>query len=345
MTAIETFCKELKNKYTPKKISHKEPVSCWSEPDRFNDQIIKAFVIILRTRGCSWSASSGCTMCGYFNDSSLKEISDEDLIAQYHSAMKKYNDEPVVKIFNSGSFFDEDEVSTTVRDTIFKDLSSKTQKIAVESRPEYITKSSLNAVSDFFSETLLEIGIGLETADDAIRNESINKGFTFADYKQSAKLLHSYHHLIKTYVLQKPPFLTEKDSIDDCVSTIKKVKDITDTISINPTNIQKFTLVEYLWRRKQYRPPWLWSVIDVITKASAITSKRLQCDIVAGGKMRGPHNCFTCDKKELHAIQSFSLSQDVHLFDEVSCDCRDNWLDQLEIEPLSFGSIIDIPTS
>ena len=344
MTAIEAFCKQLKNRYTPKKTSYTEPVSCWSEPDRFNDEIIKAFVIILRTKGCLWSAKSGCTMCGYFNDSSLKTISDEHLIQQYKNAMKKYNNEPVVKIFNSGSFFDRDEVSPVVRDTIFDDLTNKTQKIAVESRPEFIKQSTLEEIQDFFTDTLLEVGIGLETADNTIRRESVNKGFSFQDYKLSTDLLHSYNHLIKTYVLLKPPFLTEKESIDDCVHTIKKVKDITDTISLNPTNIQKYTLVEYLWRHKQYRTPWLWSIIDVITKASAFTDKRIQCDIVAGGKIRGPHNCFTCDKTVLQAIQSFSLTQDISSFDDITCNCKNNWSDQLEIEPLSFGSIIDIPT-
>jgi archaeosine synthase beta-subunit len=344
MTALETFCKQLKQGYTPKKYSYSKPVSAWSEPDRFNDAIIKAFVIILRTKGCSWSAESGCTMCGYFNDSALSMVSDKELIDQYQHAMKNYNQEPVVKIFTSGSFFDVDEISKQVRAHIFQDLSNKVEKIAVESRPEYVTPQVLDDTKELLHDALLEVGIGLETANDKIRKEAVNKGFLFEDYKKASMHLKTYNHLIKTYVLVKPPFLTEPEAIDDAVNTIDAIKDITDTVSINPTNIQKNTLVEYLWRRKQYRPPWLWSVIDIIQKASALSSKRLQCDISGGGKFRGPHNCFKCDTSVLKAINAFSLHQDPLIFNKITCDCKKNWQDQLDLEPLSFGSLIDMPT-
>ena len=56
--------------------------------------------------------------------------------------------------------------------------------------------------------------------------------------------------------------------------------------------------MEYLWRRKQYRPPWLWSIIDILRHGKKILEDmRIQCDIVGGGNIRGPHNCNNCNKK------------------------------------------------
>ena len=49
-------------------------------------------------------------MGGYFNDSIWKDVSDKDILAQFDNAMTKYNDEKFVKIFTSGSFFDDKEI-------------------------------------------------------------------------------------------------------------------------------------------------------------------------------------------------------------------------------------------
>ncbi|PNX45885.1 MAG: radical SAM protein, partial [Thermoplasmata archaeon M9B1D] len=69
MKELSEFCKELKKDFTPRIKDTKEPVSFWSEKDILNKKVVDAFVIILRTRGCSWALKSGCSMCGYFNDS------------------------------------------------------------------------------------------------------------------------------------------------------------------------------------------------------------------------------------------------------------------------------------
>ncbi|OYT29607.1 TIGR01210 family radical SAM protein [Thermoplasmatales archaeon ex4572_165] len=342
MNTIASLCEELKQKRKPRVGRLDKPVAFWSEPDRFNDEIINAFVIILKTKGCSWASESGCSMCGYFNDSAFVDISDDDLLSQFNTAMQSYRDEPVVKIFTSGSFFDTNEISKNVRDKIFTDLSDKTKKTAVESRPEYIKKEILDELAVSLSTMLLEVGIGLESSNDDIREKHVNKGFTFQEYKDSSKLLKSYNHLIKTYVLVKPPFLSEQQAIKDCINTIEQVKDITDTISLNPTNVQKGTLVQYLWNRRYYRPPWLWSVIEILRQGSSITKKRLQCDVAGGGSIRGAHNCKNCDKLALNTIRHFSLSQNPNDLDNIECSCKKQWEDQLSLEQISFGSLIDM---
>jgi len=342
MNEISEFCHDLKAQMKPRKGRLDRPVAFWSEPDRYQDEIIDAFVIILKTKGCSWAQESGCTMCGYFNDSALTNISDDDLLTQFHTAMEKYNNEPVVKIFTSGSFFDKNEITEIIQEKILQKLSKTTKKIAVESRPEYITNKDLERCDTNLSESSLEVGVGLESAHDDIRNFNVNKGFNFQDYQTAAHILHDHHHFLKTYVLVKPPFLSEKQAIHDAIETIRATADITDTISLNPTNVQKGTLVEYLWKRHYYRPPWLWSIIEILKKGSKKTKKRIQCDVVGGGSRRGPHNCRKCDKPTLKNIRNFSLTQDLSYLSFSECECKQQWQDQLNLEPLSFGSFIDI---
>jgi len=342
MNELSTFCRNLKKDFTPKIRDPTKPVRCWSEKDVLDGKIVDAYVIIFRTRGCSWALKSGCSMCGYFNDSMWKKISDKDLLKQFDVAMQGYNGEKLVKIFTSGSFLDGHEIPQSIQKNILIKLFETAGKVSVESRPEYVTDKKLSEIEKIVGTKTFEVGIGLETANDYVREHSINKGFSFNNYKKAAEALKKHKFKCKTYVLIKPPFLTEKESIEDCKNTVEAIKPYADTISFNPANVQRNTVVEHLWKRRQFRPAWLWSIVEILKQSKQITDARVKCDIAGGGNIRGAHNCKTCDHKILDAIADFSLSQDTKVFNDLDCGCKQNWLDQLDIEDLGFGSLVNI---
>lgn len=341
MNELIQFCKTFKKDFTPKIRDPTKPVRSWSEKDILDGKIVDAYVIIFRTRGCSWALKSGCTMCGYFNDSMWEKVSEGDLLKQFEAVMKNYSGEKIVKIFTSGSFLDDNEITPKVRKKIFNTLVEKTDKISVESRSEYVKDEKLSDIHDITQSKKFEVGIGLETSNDFLREHAINKGFTFDDFKKAAKLLKKHKFKLKTYVLVKPPFITEKESLEDSIRTVKDIQSYTDTISFNPTNVQRHTVVDFLWKRNQYRPPWLWSVVEILKQSKNLTDALIKCDVAGGGSRRGAHNCPACDHKILDAIAKFSLSQDTNVFEDLDCTCKQSWLDQLDIEDLSFGSIVD----
>jgi len=341
MNEIATFCQSLKKDFTPHTQDPRQPVRCWSEKDVLNGKIVNAYVIILRTRGCSWALTSGCTMCGYFNDSMFIDVSEKDLRSQFEKAMQNYKDEKIVKLFTSGSYLDPYEISISMQNEILSILTERAEKISVESRPEYVTEKRLIAIQKIVASKEFEIGIGLETSNALVREKTINKGFTFHEYKKATRLLKKHKMNVKTYVIIKPPFLTEKESLDDCIQTTKDIALYTDLVSLNPTNVQRHTVVEYLWKRNQYRPPWLWSIVEFLQQSKNITDAFVKCDVVGGGSMRGAHNCGSCDNTVLNAIEEFSLTQKQNVFHGLTCDCKEKWRDQLDLENLSFGSLVD----
>ena len=142
---------------------------------------------------------------------------------------------------------------------------------------------------------------------------------------------------MKVYILIKPPFLTEKDAIHDAIGSAEKVKHVANTISFNPVAIHSKTIVEHLWRRGLYSPPWLWSVVGILENTSFFYNGLIKCDVVAGGKTRGSHNCGSCDKNFLHAIKNFSLIQNADIFKNLKCKCKENWTDLLEMEEFMKG--------
>src|SRR5512137_2120484 len=108
---LVNFIKELKTDFKQRKTDTTIPVSCWSEKDILGNKVVDAFVIIFKTRGCSWALESGCSMCGYFYDSIWSDVSNKELLQQFKFALKRYKGEKFVKIFTSGSFLDDKEIN------------------------------------------------------------------------------------------------------------------------------------------------------------------------------------------------------------------------------------------
>jgi len=166
--------------------------------------------------------------------------------------------------------------------------------------------------------------MGLETTNDFIREKCIDKGFSYADFLRAAEVAHAASAGVKAYLLMKPPFLTEREARDDMVRSIKDVSSVADSISMNLCTVQSRTEVERLWRQHAYRPPYLWTVLDVLISSPV----HVLCDPVGGGQVRGPHNCGNCDRSIVKGIGDYSLTGDTGLLRalaETDCACKEEW--------------------
>ncbi len=222
------------------------PVSVWKELDRLRGFPEKTVVCIFRTTGCAWYRFSACSMCGYFNDTS-DNIIDENLFKQVDELYNSLGDARVVKIFTSGSFLDPREVSPSVRNYFFEKMKGKVDKILVESRTEYIRKDILEDIKRH--NIPVRIAIGLESANDYIMKYSINKGSTLKKYLDAARLIKEEGFELRTYLLFKPPFISELSAIADVENSVKISAQYSNDISINPMNIQKIHLLKNYGRR------------------------------------------------------------------------------------------------
>ena len=91
------------------------------------------------------------------------------------------------------------------------------------------------------------------------------------------------------------------------------------------------TYVERLWKRGEFRSPWIWSLIEVFRQLSGTVHSRLMSSPSGGGAARGVHNCGECDRRALDAVERFSFTQDPADL-EVECGCRSQWRAYLESE-------------
>ncbi|MFO8133436.1 MAG: archaeosine biosynthesis radical SAM protein RaSEA [Thermoplasmatota archaeon] len=326
MEALEQFCRSLKR---PAKGRRSSKPRMWTEKDVLHDEVVDAFVCIMQTSGCRWSHRSGCTMCGYYA-ASIPGMGEKQLRGQLEMAAERYRGEPVVKIFTSGSFLDGREVPLEVQRRVLQTFFARADKVVVETRPSYV--SGLDDVADVVPPgKSLSVAMGLESANDRVLEYAVNKGFTFADWERAAEHVRGAGFEVKTYVLLKPPFLTEEEGIRDAVATVDAAAGLSHAMSLNPVAVHGNTLVEYLWKRNLYHPPWLWSVAAALEQMSQRFSGQLTCDVVAGGKQRGAHNCGDCDAAVLQAIEQFTLQGKRDAFEGVGCNCREEWLDSRQM--------------
>ncbi|WP_158055533.1 archaeosine biosynthesis radical SAM protein RaSEA [Halorussus halophilus] len=309
-----------------------EPTRVWIDEDRTPGGVYQSLTIILNTGGCRWARAGGCTMCGYVAESvEGGSVSHEALMDQIDACLEHEQEQieegeadgksGLVKMYTSGSFLDEREIGAESRQAIAETFSDR-ERVVVESLPDFVEAEK---IEDFTQHDLdTDVAIGLETANDRVRHDCVNKYFDFEDYIEASEHAEEAGAGIKAYLLMKPPFLSEQEAIEDMKYSVRKCAEYAHTVSMNPTNVQRYTMVDQLYFRDGYRPPWLWSVAEVL-EDTADADAIVVSDPVGHGSDRGPHNCGECDDLVQKAIKDFDLRQDPSVFSEVNCECEKTW--------------------
>ncbi len=335
MDAHNTVMREIRS-LKEKHYDPHEPTRVWIDEDNTPDGVYQSLTIILNTGGCRWARAGGCTMCGYVAESveggtvEHEALMDQIQVCLDHEAREA--DEPggLIKIYTSGSFLDEREVPAETRKAIAETFGDR-DRIVLESLPDFVDHEKL---TDFTEQGLaVDVAVGLETATDRVRHDCVNKYFDFSDFEAACAVAKDAGAGVKAYLLMKPPFLSEREARDDMIESVRRCATVEGchTVSMNPCNVQRYTMVNELFREGGYRPPWLWSVADVLEQTADVDAIVIS-DPVGHGSDRGAHNCGECDDRVQKAIKDFDLRQDPSVFEQVDCECKRTWELVLEEE-------------
>lgn len=306
----------------------------------------KSLTMIIPTIGCSWalSNSGGCSMCGYINDSTLDPGTDPEyyFMEEWKKFEKNLNEIDIVKIYNSGSFLDPKEIPVESQKRIIAKIAEhqNIKELVIECLPEIVNMQLhvLRELVEIFNGRKILIGLGVESSNDYINRSYVNKSFYFRQVKGCVQNIFQAGAYPKAYLLLKAPFLTEQDAINDSIQSIKDVFDSgCKIVSLNPVAVHGDTLIDEMYKKKEYSPPWLWSVIEVLQRAHEFKPADgiLMCEVMAGGKERGAHNCGLCDTRVLQEIEYYSLYNKFSpTIDKLDCICKNQWQFVLENEGL-----------
>ncbi len=328
----------------------------WAGEDRLYDSVGYTIFIVLPTSGCQWATESGgCTMCSYIADSPLCEIADDQLIEIFDNEWNKQlektdiksHENVAIKLFVSGSFLNTNEVNVKVQEHIFNVFNQydNIKEVIVESKPEYIDENSLRRLASIIPNKIFEIGIGLETSNEDTRLNKINKGITNKSFEKSVDIINSIEEFdirAKAYLLVKPILISEKDAIEESIDSARYAKEVgVKRLAYCPSIVHGGTLMDYLWKRGSYNPPWIWTTVEILKEVRKTVDLPMIMDTAGFGTRRGPFNCKKCNSKLKSLIIESNLKQEIpEELENFSCDCKNKWEADLE-----FAEVLNTTTN
>ncbi len=212
-------------------------------------------------------------MCGFYCATSRggREVSADEYIAQFEHVMDAVDlgDYPIVSIYNDGNIFNEREMPVAAIEKIcsYIDDYRTIKKVVVESRIDYSPPDEHVAkMKKALNGRQLEVAFGFESANAQVMNLCINKGgFSANNFDLFHSRMRGMGVLTKPLLLVKPPFLTEGEAIDDILQTISYcISRGIDYVDLEVTTVEKNTVVHELWKNDLYRPPWLWTLVELL---------------------------------------------------------------------------------
>lgn len=300
---------------------------------------VKRLMITLRgAGGCQHALESGgCTYCGFGRRGvESRPCTSQEIMDQFHNGIKGLDFEvegiEQMDLFNSGSFLNDAEIPLETQLGILRRAAQikGLKKVMVESRPEFIAVEKILAVKKALGDKSLEIGIGLETADDNLRNQVLRKGYTRVDYERAVEILGKTDAELLTYVMLKPTVMDEEQAVQDVVATIKYISEIAQkyrvksNISLSPTFVPKDTKLFEQFQSGVYTPPTLWSIVEALKRCHQYSIIRigLSDEGFASDDPRKSRNCGKCDQRVIEALNRFNETQDIKVLEDLHCDCK-----------------------
>jgi radical SAM enzyme (TIGR01210 family) len=319
--------------------------------DVIDGEPIRRLMFCYRTRGCAhfFSEGGGCRMCAFpLHAVPDGRITADDLTAQLEAALDEidWTGEGLgeLDLFVSGSFFNDDEVPPEARRHAYRTARELPglKKLLVESRPEYITAERVREARQLLGESIgLEVAIGLESASSHVRDTIINKGYGLEEFEQALGVLGPVPRAsVLVYVFLKPPGLDEAAALDDAVATCRYVwsrgrelgvEEV--TAAVQPAFVQEGGLLHELHGAGDYKPPWLWTVVELIRRVHGGGELQIGTadDSPPPIAIRG--NCGACDAAVEAAIARYNATQRLATLTELSCDCEQRWRAETGIVP------------
>lgn len=253
-------------------------------------------------KGCEYGR---CANCCLFHGSGDKNITADNIKNQFQFAVDKYGLETVERdgeiewanpdladlkrmdFEMTGSYLNDAEVPEAAQLEIFERIGQMPfERVMIDTRIEYVTLEKIRALkAKLRPDQKLEIAIGLESANNLIRELAILKGYSLDQFENAAQVLASEGVDILIHSLVKPALITEGEALEDSKNTGRYLSGLVDrlrdetgnpdfgiTMKLEQAFIQPGGYLDYLHHQskeengeeKRYETPWSFTVAKVV---------------------------------------------------------------------------------
>jgi radical SAM enzyme (TIGR01210 family) len=248
------------------------PYAFLSEKERSAEGLLEdVSTIFLTNRECPFR----CLMCDLWKNTLDDTVPKGAIPTQIRWALGQLPPAAVLKLYNSGNFFDPNAILEDDYPAI-ADLCRPFRKVIVESHPRVLGRRCLDfhqLVGD-----RLQVAMGLETAH-AETLARLNKRMTLAEFDRATRFLVERGIPVRAFILLRPPFMSEAEGIHWAKRSIDFAFDVgVECCALIPARAGNGAMDE-LARRGEFAPPSAAALEEVLEYGLRLRRGRVLADL------------------------------------------------------------------
>ncbi len=256
-----------------------------------------------------------CLMCDLWKNTTDKPVPVGAIPDQIEWALAQMPKVKHLKLYNSGSFFDEQAIPEADYKRIAS-LLKGFETVIVESHPKLINEKCIRFKDMLKPE--LQVAIGLEIVQPKIL-KMLNKKMTLEDFSDAINFLVKNEIKSRAFILLRPPFLSESEGVYWAKKSIDFAFDLgVECCTIIPVRAGNGAM-DLLMEKNDFNMPDIQSLEIVLEYGIRQHAGRVFADIWDLGIFS---NCEKCINQRINRLTSMNLSQRISNQIECTCDSK-----------------------
>lgn len=292
-------------------LNAREPYSYFVEDECGADgKPVPVATIFLTNRECPFC----CVMCDLWKNTLPESVPIGAIPGQIDFALNRLPRARVIKLYNSGSFFDPRAIPVEDYGEIAARVRSF-ERVIVECHPAFIGSRCIEFRNLIAGQ--LEIAIGLETAHPETL-EKLNKRMTLQQFAHAAEFLRMNKIDLRVFILVHPPFIAAEDALHWAERSLDFAFDCGATAAtLIPTRSGNGAM-EALAAADAFRFPPMSALEAALDYGLNLNRGRVFADL---WDLQPSAGCSRCFEYRIERLREMNLSQEIT--PPVQCDdCR-----------------------
>lgn len=278
-----------------------EPYAYFLEDEHSAEGVIAPVATIMLT---NTECPFRCVMCDLWRNTLAEPTQPGAIPEQIEFALARLPRASVVKLYNSGSFFDQRAIPREDYSAIARQIRGF-DRVIVECHPAFIGRRCLE-FRDLIANKL-EIAIGLETVHPDILAK-LNKRMTLEQFAESAAFLHKHQIDLRAFILVQPPFMPAHDALEWAQRSLHFAFDQgAIAATLIPTRGGNGAM-EALAANENYSPPEIGTLETAMHYGLSLRRGRVFADLWA---LKRNSECAFCFDQRVERLRAMNLTQKV----------------------------------
>lgn len=263
--------------------------------------------VFLTNRECPFR----CVMCDLWRNTLQESVPPGAIPRQIEFALEHLPGASIIKLYNSGSFFDPRAIPVADHPAIAA-LVRSFDRVIVECHPAFVGQHCLEFCNLLAGR--LEVAMGLETAHPTVL-EKLNKRMTLEQFSAAAEFLRAANVDLRVFILVQPPFLPPAEALHWAQRSLDFAFDCGATATtLIPTRGGNGAM-EALAAENSFAPPSLSTLQAALEYGIKLHRGRVFADLWDLKPRTEPPCCFSARVERLHEM---NLRQQI--ISPVHCD-------------------------